>query len=145
MVKRIMSYSRVIDTQGGDQTLFTGGPQGVLFTASEQSGLSIKISPSAGGTITTSGVLTGSGLAFGDSLIVNGVGHLVVSMWGELQEYYRLVNTNQLEVIVGSPVTVGTPGTIGAYTAVEGQEVWVPAGIYDDNNYSIDYPTVTWS
>ena len=79
MVKRIMSYSRVIDTQGADKTLFTGGQQGLLFTASEQSGLTIKISPSAGGTITTSGELIGSGLALGDSLMVNGVGHLMAS------------------------------------------------------------------
>ena len=145
MVKRIMSYSRVIDTQGVDQILFTGGQQGVLFTASEQSGLTIKISPSAGGTITTSGVLTGSGLAFGDNLVVNGVGHLVVSMWGELQEYYRIVNVNQLEVIVGSPVTVGSSGTIGGYTASSGQEVWIPAGIYSDNDYFINHPNVIWS
>lgn len=145
MVKRIMSYSRVIDTQGTDKTLFTGGQQGLLFIASEQSGLTIKISPSAGGTITTSGELIGSGLAFGDSLVVNGVGHLMVSMWGELQEYYRLVNTNQLEVIVASPVTVESSGTIGTYTVVSGETVVLPAGIYDDNNYSINYPTVTWS
>ena len=145
MVKRIMSYSRVIDTQGVDQTLFTGGQQGVLFTTSEQSGLTIKISPSAGGLIATSGVLTGSGIAFGDSLVVNGTGHLVVSMWGELQEYYRLVNANQLEVIVGSPVTVGSTGSIGSYSTTAGQELWIPAGIYTDNNYSVNYPTVTWS
>lgn len=144
MVKTIMSYSRVIDTQGLDQILFTGGQQGLLFTASEQSGLTIKITPSSGGTIITSGVLTGSGLGFGDSLVVNGVGHLMASMWGELQEYYRLVNTNQLEVIVGSPVTVGSSGTIGNYTVVSGDTVVLPAGIYDDNTYSINYPTVTW-
>lgn len=144
MVKRIMTYSRVIDTQGADQAIFTGGQQGVLFTASEQSGLTIKVSPSAGGIITTSGVLTGSGIAFGDSLLVNGIGHLVVSMYGELQEYYRLVNSNQLEVIIGSPVSVGSSGTIGGYTATEGQDVWIPAGIYTDNDYSITYNTVTW-
>ena len=145
MVKMIMSYSRVIDTQGSDQIIFTGGQQGLLFTFSEQSGLTIKITPSSGGTITTSGVLTGSGLSFGDSLVVNGVGHLMASMWGELREYYRLVNTNQLEVIVGSPVTVGSSGTIGGNTVVSGDTVVLPAGIYDDNNYSINYPTVTWS
>ena len=145
MVKTIMSYSRVIDTQGVDQTLFTGGPQGLLFTASEQSGLTIKITPSSGGTITTSGILTGAGLGFGDSLVVNGAGYLVTAMWGELREYYRLVNTNQLEVIVASSVTVGSSGMIGAYPAVSGEAIFVPAGIYSDNNYSINYPTVTWS
>lgn len=145
MVKMIMSYSRVIDTQGSDQILFTGGQEGLLFTSSEQSGLTIKITPSSGGTITTSGVLTGSGLSFGDSLVVSGVGHLMASMWGDLREYYRLVNTNQLEVIVGSPVTVGSSGMIGNYTVVSGETVRIPAGIYDDNNYSINYPTVTWS
>lgn len=145
MVKRMMSYARVIDTLGVDQTLFTGGQQGLMFTAAEQSGLSITVIPVTGGTIPISGGLIGSGLSYRDSLVVNGAGHLMVTMWGELHEYYRIVNSNQLEVIVGSPVNVGTSGTIGTYSTSEGEDVWIPAGIYTDNNYSINYPTVTWS
>jgi hypothetical protein len=146
MTKRIMSYSRVIDTQGSDQTLFSGGQQGVLFTAFEQSGLSVKINPSTGGVITTSGLLTGSGLSFGDNLVVNGAGHIILSMWGELSQYYRLVNTNQLEVIVGSPIVVAKTGLIGSVSTTTGLVSWVPAGIYTDHTYSINSSLeVSWS
>ena len=48
-------------------------------------------------------------------------------------------------MIVASPVIVESSGTIGTYTVVSGETVVLPAGIYDDNNYSINYPTVTWS
>lgn len=141
-----MSYSRVLDTSGSDQTLFTGGQQGVLFTAFEQSGFTVKINPSSGGSITTAGLLTGSGLSFGDSLVVNGSGHILLSMWGELSQYYRIVNTNQLEVIVGSPIIVAKTGTIGSIETTQGESVWIPAGIYSDNTYSLNSSLeVTWS
>lgn len=142
-----MSYSRVIDTLGVDVTLFSGGNQGVLFTASEQNGLTIKIAPSSGGSITTSGILTGSGLSLNDSLVVNGAGHLILSMWGELNDYYRIVNTDQLEVIVGSPVIFNRFGTVGGISVTsDAAGFWIPAGVYSDHDYSISGSgVVTWS
>lgn len=144
-MKRLLSYARVINTNGADYELFTGGPQGITFLAVNVTGLTFKLSISSGGTIPFSENSIGSGMSFGDKLLANGNGHVHISMWGELKEYYRIVELNKLEVIVGSPITVASAGRIGDIPSDTSKPTWVPANIYQDNDYSIDNNgVVTW-
>lgn len=144
-MKRILSYSRVINTDGEDNELFTCGPQGLIFVGINSTGLNFKLSLSSGGVIPFSENSIGFGMSFGDTLIANGDGHVYISMWGELREYYRLVNLDNLEVIVGSPIPVDSIGQIGDIPSDRSKPIWVPANIYTDNKYSIDDEgVVTW-
>lgn len=144
-MKRLLSYSRVINTNGIDNELFTCGPLGITFLAVNVSGLTFKLSLSSGGVIPFSENSIGFGMALGDTLLVNGDGYVHISMWGELREYYRLVNSNNLEVIIGSPIPVASEGQIGNIRSDLNKPIWVPANIYDDNVYSIDDEgVVTW-
>lgn len=144
-MKRLLSYARVINTNGIDNELFTCGPQGIIFLAVNVTGLTFNISLSSGGVIPFSPNSIGSGMSFGDKLIANGDGYVHISMWGELQEYYRIVNVNNLEVIVGSPIPVASVGSIGNIPIDSNKTIWVPANVYEDNVYSIDNEgVVTW-
>lgn len=144
-MKRLLSYARVINTNGDDKDLFTCGTQGIIFLAINVTGLTFKLSLSSGGVIPFSEDSIGSGMSFGDTLIANGDGYVHISMWGELQEYYRIVNLDNLEVIVGSPIPVDSIGQIGNITSDLSKPIWVPANIYTDNKYSIDnFGVVTW-
>jgi len=146
-MKGIYTYSRGnLDTQASDLNLFTAGKEGLIFTAESRLGVDLKLKSGFDNSVVTyTGSIVGSGLGYGDSLLANGTGSLVVTFWGSLETTARIVNTSDLEVIVGSLVRFGNNGTVGTNTVttdVGGS--WVLPGLYSDHTYSINNGIVTW-
>lgn len=148
MTKQIYTYSRGnIDTGGSDMELFTGGYTGLIFTKSTNIGLTLKMwSEGDDSIVPVSGSIVGLGLGYGDKLFANGVGSLAITFWGELESIYRIVNTDELEVLVGGQITFGQSGNaLGGLSISSNVPVWVKPGIYADRAYSLNSSNqVTW-
>lgn len=137
-MKQILTYSN-FNINATDLNLFTAGPEGLIFTASASIGVSFKIqAPNGGGTMVLSGDLIGKGLGYGHSILASGNGDVHLTMYGTLEEYYRVINTDELEVVVGYPVPFNSNGTDGSYTFTTGNTTWLPQGVYTGNSYSLD-------
>lgn len=137
-MKQILTYSN-FNVDGLNINLFTAGHQGLIFTQARFSGLTLaQTAPNSGGSMPMSGDLIGQGLGFGHSLVASGTGSITVTMYGELQEYYRIINSSQLEVIVGYPVPFQTNGVISGYTTVVGEATWLPQGVYTGYTFSVN-------
>jgi len=137
-MKQILTYSN-FNINATDINLFTAGTEGLIFTASASIGISFKIqAPNGGGTMVISGDLIGKGLGYGHSLLASGNGDVHLTMYGTLSEYYRIINTDELEVVVGYPVPFNENGSDGSYTFSSGETTWLPQGVYTGNSYSLD-------
>lgn len=137
-MKQILTYSN-FNINGTSVPLFTAGQQGLLFTQARLTGLTlVQQAPNSGGTMAMTGDLIGQGMGFGHTLLATGNGDISVTFYGELDEYYRLVNTDQLEVIVGYPVPFSTSGTTSGYTTTAGEVTWLPQGVYSGHSFAID-------
>lgn len=120
--------------------LFTGGYTGLIFTKSTNVGLTLKMwSEGDDAIVPISGSIVGLGLGYGDKLFANGVGSLAITFWGELESIYRIINTNQLEVIVGGQIRFGLSGNaVGGLDITRNIPIWVKPGVYSDREYIID-------
>jgi hypothetical protein len=146
-MKGIYTYSRgSINASGIDKTLFTGGKEGLIVTAVTNLGLTLKLRAAGDNLpVTITGSLVGLGLGYGDKLIANGVGSLAVTFYGSLESTIQIVNTNQLEVLVGSQVTFANSGTVGTTQVTANTPVWLKPGIYTNQAFIINSDnTVTW-
>jgi hypothetical protein len=139
-MKNIYTYSRgSITTSGVDKTLFTGGREGLIVTAVTNLGLTLKLWAEGDNLpVTLTGSLVGLGLGWGDKLLANGTGSLAVTFWGSLDSTVQIVNTNQLEVIVGAPVDFAKAGTVGGVAVSASSPIWMRPGIYTDYAFSLD-------
>ena len=145
-MKEIVTFTRAGINTTADLKLFTAGPQGVLFTAISAVGLTLKAGLARGGTILLPSNPIGAGLGFGDSLLVTGVGDILITFWGSLAETYRLNGTN-LEVLVATPILFGMSGLVGDVQVTAGKASLIKAGIYNDRVYRIASGTtgnITW-
>lgn len=146
-MKNIYTYSRgSINTGGVDKILLTGGKEGLIFTAVTNLGLTLKLWAEGDDLpVTLTGSPVGLGLGWGDRLLANGTGSLAVTFWGSLDSTVQIVNTNQLEVIVGSPVEFAKSGTVGGVAVSTSNPVWIKPGIYTNYAFSLDANgKVTW-
>ena len=146
-MKEIITYTRSGINTTPDLKLFTAGRSGLMFTAVNASGLTLKAGLARGGTILLPSNPVGAGLGYGDSLLVVGTGDLLVTFWGELEETYR-INGTALEVLVASPIPYGSTGTVGGVPVTLGTTVITKPGLYNDKVYRYESSTsrkILWS
>lgn len=145
-MKEIITYTRATINTTTDLTLFTAGGSGLLFTAVNATGLTLKAGLARGGTILLPTNPVGSGLGYGDSLIVTGTGDILITMWGQLEETYR-INGTALEVLVATPIPFANTGVIGGVNVEASKTVLIKPGFYTDRAYryvSTTDRTITW-
>lgn len=144
-MKEIITYTRAGINSSSDLVLFKAGKSGVLFTAVTATGLTLKAGLARGGTVLLPSNPIGAGLGYGDSLLVSGIGDILITMWGELEETYR-INGTALEVLVATPIPYAKTGTIGDVAVTANQTVLTKPGIYTDKVYRFDTGTrkVNW-